>query len=82
MSRQCVYEQKVPDSVAQSKAADSETDLHSITQAFAVPTLNQICVTNHEKNIQFFSTDDLKLCKQVQALDHTHTQHTQTGMAT
>ncbi|XP_067929652.1 transducin beta-like protein 3 [Watersipora subatra] len=61
-TRSCVHTQTLPES--QSKENDSDTDLHSLTQAFVVPSLGVICTTNHEHNIQFFSTQDMKLKKQ------------------
>ena len=63
-TRVCVHSQNLPESLSK-KDNESETDMHSLTQAFSISSLNQICTTNYEHNIQFFSTTNLQLDKQV-----------------
>ncbi|KAF6039472.1 TBL3 [Bugula neritina] len=63
-TRLCVHTQKLPESLTDAAADDSETALHSITQAFAVKSRDQICTSNHEHNIQFYSSETLHLEKQ------------------
>ena len=63
-TRQCVYEQKLPESRLK-KEDNSEVDVHSIAQAFLVPSIDKICASDQEHNVQLYSTDNLSLHKQV-----------------